>query len=178
MAPYPPPPDQLVSDRERRPVVECLQQAFMEGRLTREELDQRLTLALTVRTHGELAGVMAGLPGSTRPSAPVNPSFRGAAMRPDDQSAAVLAHVLGAVTGFVGPLIMVLMMQKDRAQAGRSQAVEALNFQLSVLIAVIVTLGFGFFVLWPVDLIFSAVAAVHASKGQPYRYPFSIPFVR
>jgi uncharacterized protein len=150
----------------------------MEGRLTREELDQTLSLALTVRTHGELAGVLAGLPCPTRPSAITNSPFGVAAMRPDDQSAAVFAHVLGPATGFVGPLIMVLMMQKDRAQIGRSQAVGALNFQLSVLIACIVTFGIGFLVLWPADLIFSAVAAVHASKGRPYRYPFYVPFVR
>jgi hypothetical protein len=50
------------SDRER--VVEALRVAAGDGRLTSEELDERLEAALTSRTYRELAGLTADLPTS------------------------------------------------------------------------------------------------------------------
>jgi hypothetical protein len=47
-------------DRDR--VVELLRVAAGDGRLTAEELDERLGLALTARTHGELATLITDLP--------------------------------------------------------------------------------------------------------------------
>src|ERR1022692_1811972 len=47
-------------DRDR--YVEMLQLAAGDGRLTAEELDERLEVALTARTYGELAALTADLP--------------------------------------------------------------------------------------------------------------------
>jgi DUF1707 SHOCT-like domain len=47
-------------DRDR--VVELLRVSAGDGRLTAEELDERLELALTARTYGELAKLVADLP--------------------------------------------------------------------------------------------------------------------
>jgi Domain of unknown function (DUF1707) len=47
-------------DRDR--YVEMLQVAAGDGRLTAEELDERLEVALTARTYGELAALTADLP--------------------------------------------------------------------------------------------------------------------
>ncbi len=47
-------------DRDR--VVELLRVSAGDGRLTAEELDERLELAMTARTYGELARVVADLP--------------------------------------------------------------------------------------------------------------------
>lgn len=47
-------------DRDR--VVELLRVAAGDGRLTAEELDERLEVALTARTYGELAALTADLP--------------------------------------------------------------------------------------------------------------------
>lgn len=47
-------------DRDR--VVELLRTAAGDGRLTPEELDERLEVALTARTHGELEALTADLP--------------------------------------------------------------------------------------------------------------------
>jgi hypothetical protein len=47
-------------DRDR--VVELLRVSAGDGRLTTEELDQRLELALSARTYGELAKLVADLP--------------------------------------------------------------------------------------------------------------------
>jgi hypothetical protein len=48
------------ADRDR--VVEVLRVAAGDGRLTAEELDERLELAMTARTYGELAKLVADLP--------------------------------------------------------------------------------------------------------------------
>jgi len=47
-------------DRDR--VVELLRVAAGDGRLTSDELDQRLELALTARTYGELTTLVSDLP--------------------------------------------------------------------------------------------------------------------
>ncbi|WP_329578353.1 DUF1707 SHOCT-like domain-containing protein [Streptomyces sp. NBC_01361] len=58
-------PDRLelrASHEERDQVVERLTVAAGDGRLTADELDERLEAALTARTHGELATLLADLP--------------------------------------------------------------------------------------------------------------------
>ncbi|WP_432167710.1 DUF1707 SHOCT-like domain-containing protein [Streptomyces sp. bgisy031] len=50
------------SHEERDQAVERLTVAAGEGRLTPDELDERLEAALTARTHGELAALLADLP--------------------------------------------------------------------------------------------------------------------
>src|ERR1700683_553255 len=47
-------------DRDR--VVELLRVSAGDGRLTAEELDERLERAMTARTYGELAGLVADPP--------------------------------------------------------------------------------------------------------------------
>ncbi len=61
-------PSQLrVGHREREKVAEVLQEAAEEGRLTLEELDERLDAALNARTYADLDALVADLPVS-RPS--------------------------------------------------------------------------------------------------------------
>ncbi|MFA3839735.1 DUF1707 SHOCT-like domain-containing protein [Streptomyces aureus] len=63
-------PGEMVPDRrelrasheERDQVVERLTVAAGDGRLTADERDERLEAALTARTHGELAALLADLP--------------------------------------------------------------------------------------------------------------------
>ena len=57
------PADQIwPSDADRERVVASLRDHFAEGRLTRAELDERLTVALSARTGGDLRRLMADLP--------------------------------------------------------------------------------------------------------------------
>jgi hypothetical protein len=57
-------PDQLrASHEDRDRVVELLRVAAGDGRLTAEELDERLEVALTARTFGELTALLTDLPG-------------------------------------------------------------------------------------------------------------------
>jgi Domain of unknown function (DUF1707) len=55
-------PELRVSDRDRDQVVEILQVAAGDGRLTAVELDERLDAALSARTTGDLARLTADLP--------------------------------------------------------------------------------------------------------------------
>jgi DNA-binding PadR family transcriptional regulator len=58
-----PPADQIwASDADRERVVASLRDHFAEGRLTRAELDERLTVALSGPTAGDLRRLMADLP--------------------------------------------------------------------------------------------------------------------
>ena len=51
-----------VSDADRERVTARLREHFAEGRLTREELDERITAALNAKTVGDLRQVMTDLP--------------------------------------------------------------------------------------------------------------------
>jgi Domain of unknown function (DUF1707) len=63
-------------DRDR--VVELLRVSAGDGRLTADELDERLELAMTARTYGELAKLVADLPaaGSVVSAAVARPQHR------------------------------------------------------------------------------------------------------
>jgi len=52
-----------VSDTDREQVAEQLREHFAAGRLTSEELDERVATALSAKTVGDLRAVMADLPG-------------------------------------------------------------------------------------------------------------------
>jgi len=62
-----------VSHEDRDEVAEQLRVAAGDGRLTADELDERLETALTARTYGELEMLLADLPSSpgARPAPPV-----------------------------------------------------------------------------------------------------------
>jgi len=56
------------SHTDRDTVVEQLRVAAGDGRLTPEELDERLEAALTAKTYGELSALTADLPEAGRPA--------------------------------------------------------------------------------------------------------------
>lgn len=119
---------------------------------------------------------------NTAAPAPANPST---SVSVDDQTLAVVAHVGGLLTSFVVPLI-IWLIQKDKNSAASKHALEALNFQITVIIGSVV--GFllsivliGFLIIpavYIIDLVFCIMAAVAASKNEPYRYPISIRLIK
>jgi hypothetical protein len=62
------------SDADRDQVLECLKTAFVQGRLTMEELDTRAGQALVSRTYGELAAITADIPSGRVRALPVPPA--------------------------------------------------------------------------------------------------------
>ncbi len=96
----------------------------------------------------------------------------------------MLCHLLGILCGFLGPLI-IWLVKKDESPFVNDQGKEALNFQLTVIIAAIVA-GLSIFfcigaVLLPAvgvaNLVFSILGAVEANKGNAYRYPVSLRMI-
>jgi hypothetical protein len=59
------------ADRER--VIEALKDAFVQGQLTRDELDVRAGRALAARTRAELAALTADIPGDPATAGPARP---------------------------------------------------------------------------------------------------------
>ncbi len=115
------------------------------------------------------------------PSEPAQPQE----ISQDSKNLAMLCHLLGLLTNFLGPLILWLVKKDDDAFIDE-QGKEALNFQITLMLAGIVAgatscIGIGL-ILLPVvvilDLVFSIMACVAASKGQHYRYPVSIRLVK
>ena len=103
----------------------------------------------------------------------------------DECNMAMLAHLLGIFTGFLGALLLWLM-KKDSSEFVGEQAKEALNFQITMviglfacwLLAVFLVGIFLIPVLLIVNFIFCLLGAMSASKGKPYRYPFAIRLLK
>jgi len=98
---------------------------------------------------------------------------------------AMLCHLLAIFTGFIAPLI-IWLVKKDEDPFVDNQGKEALNFQITVAIAMVVSglLNFACIgvVLMPavgiVDLVFCIIASIKANSGIAYRYPVSIRFIK
>jgi len=98
---------------------------------------------------------------------------------------AALAGILMPFGGAVlGPLV-VWFLKKDSMPFVADQGREALNFQLTVFIAMAVStllifVGIGvplILLLCIVDLVYIWVATFKASEGEVYRYPVALRFV-
>ncbi len=105
----------------------------------------------------------------------------------EDRTLGMLCHLLGLLTGFIAPLILWLVMKDERPFVA-DQGKEALNWQLTLMIgfAVGAALGFGFICLAPVallglavlDWVYGLIGTFSANRGEWFRYPWSIKFVR
>jgi uncharacterized Tic20 family protein len=95
---------------------------------------------------------------------------------------AFVASLVGL--SFLGPLV-VMVTQGNKSAFVRRHAVEALNFQISLLIYVIVSailvlvlVGIlGLIAVGVMWLIFPILATIKASNGEEYRYPLTIRMV-
>jgi hypothetical protein len=69
------PPGRLrASHEDRDRVIEVLRVAAGDGRLTAEELDERVEIAFSARTYGELAALTSDLPAAGQAVAPMGPT--------------------------------------------------------------------------------------------------------
>ena len=100
--------------------------------------------------------------------------------------AGIVVPVIGSV---IGPLV-VWQIKKDEFGFVDEQGKEAVNFQISILLYLLISA-----ILWVplsfvcigvviplaisiVDLIFLLIAAVKANDGEHYRYPLTIRFIK
>ena len=100
----------------------------------------------------------------------------------DDRTWGMLAHLSPIIgLGFIGPLI-IWLIYKDKSPFVSDQAKEALNFNLSILIAALVLAAtcIGIIVLPVVSiggLVYSVLACMEANKGIWYRYPYTMRMI-
>ena len=83
------------ADREQ--VVETLKDAFVQGRLTRDELDARAGRALSARTCADLAALTADIPAAAGPARPPAPARRRPLARAAARSGLCLVIAAAAV---------------------------------------------------------------------------------
>lgn len=103
----------------------------------------------------------------------------------DSKNMGMLCHLLGLFTSFIGPLVIWLIKKEDDKYVD-SQGKEALNFQITVILAGILSGILSFVCIGIVlalavsvcDLIFCIMACIAASKGEDYRYPVSLRLVK
>lgn len=99
----------------------------------------------------------------------------------DEKNIATITHLGGIVLFFI-PSLAIWLLKKDDSTYIETQAREALNFQITVMIAmfaanILVWLLIGFLLIpaiWLANILFSILAAIATSKGEDYRYPFSL----
>jgi len=102
----------------------------------------------------------------------------------DDKNIAVITHITGIFFS-IFPGLIVWLLKKDESPYISEQAREALNFQISLLIAYFIAgvlafilIGFLLFpLIWLTNAVFSIIAAVTVSKGESYRYPLSLRLI-
>ena len=100
-----------------------------------------------------------------------------------------LIPVVPVVGSIIGPLV-VWQLKKDEFGFVDEQGKEAVNFQISILlyllISAILWIPLSFicigavipFAISIVDLVFMLIAAVKANDGEHYRYPLTIRFIK
>ncbi|MFJ3034168.1 DUF4870 domain-containing protein [Curtobacterium pusillum] len=107
-------------------------------------------------------------------------------MSPEDQRLwATLTHIGGIFFNFIAPLVAYLVL-RDRGGFIREHTRVALNFHITIAIAyavgtLTVWLGIGVLIALAagvLSLVFGIMAAVAANRGEFYRYPLSIEFIK
>ncbi len=118
------------------------------------------------------------------------PPYQPVPMSPADQRTwAIWAHLSAFLAAFValsflGPLIIYIIF-KDRGAFVRQHSTEALNFQLTMWIGLLISFPLmlvlvGFLtaaIIGVLMLVFQILGAVAASDGRDYHYPLTIHFV-
>ena len=120
-------------------------------------------------------------PPSPAPAAPLSEA--------EDRQWASFAHLGGIFVGTGAgwlPALIIFLVFKDRGSFTNSESKEALNFQITAAIAlivgwVLVIVFIGFLVVAAVaiaGIIFSIFGFVKAKDGVAYRYPVAIRLVK
>ena len=115
----------------------------------------------------------------------MQPGHYGDPISAEARQFGMLAHILGIVGGFVGPLI-IWLIKKDEHPFVDDQGKESLNFQLTMVIGYFINgalmiICIGYLTLpaqMIFNLIFCIIAGMAANEGKWYRYPLNIRFIK
>lgn len=130
------------------------------------------------------------LPPPPSPVSPPPPSGNGLPSSEQRQWAmfAHLSALIGLIVPFgnvLGPLV-IWLVQKDKMAFVDDQGKEALNFQITVFGAAVISfflmfILIGFLLIFVVGLgalVFTIIAAIKANEGVAYRYPLTIRLIK
>lgn len=104
--------------------------------------------------------------------------------RAEDVQWASFAQI-GGIVGFI-PALIIWLVFKDRGEFTNRMAKEALNFQLTMLIAYVAGTILSIIFIgalislaaWVLSVIFSILAFVKVKDGEDYRYPLTIRMIK
>jgi len=105
----------------------------------------------------------------------------------NDNVLGMLAHLLGLFTWIIGPLVLYLVYKNDKkAKFITENARHSLNFQISVIIysiicwilMIILIGGLLLIALGIFELVVIILAIVNSLKGEIYKYPLEIEFIK
>jgi len=104
----------------------------------------------------------------------------------NENNLGVLTHILGFFTSFIGPLIMYFLYKDTATEKLKGNIINSLNWQISLIIYIVVSMilsliligVIGIFVFSILNIIFSILGAVEANKGNVYKYPITINFLK
>ena len=96
-----------------------------------------------------------------------------------------LGYTCIPLASIIAPLI-IWQIKKDDMPFASDQSKECLNFQISMLIYIIISgiltlilIGFAFLViLYVMNIILTIIAAIKANEGVTYRYPLTMRFIK
>jgi len=102
----------------------------------------------------------------------------------NDKNIVTITHLGGILFSFI-PSLIVWLLKKDDSEYIAAQAKEALNFQITLLLAqfvayVLIFILVGFLLLgliWIFNIVFCIIAAISSSKGEYYRYPLTLRLI-
>lgn len=112
----------------------------------------------------------------------------GRQLTADEAQWGMFSH-LGGIIGFL-PSLIIMLTKGNESPYIKYNAVENLNFEITVAIAWFATIIIGFIpflglitiLLWPAifigNLIFCILAGLAAQKGETYRYPVCLRLVK
>jgi hypothetical protein len=127
------------SHADREHVIDVLKAAFVQGRLTKDELSARVDQTFASRTYAELAAVTADLPAGLARPEPVRKPARGEGERAVLRPGSVISVATGLYAG-VWPLALLVPWPKgvdgDSAGAAGLVVIATLVYLLVVLISV------------------------------------------
>ena len=103
----------------------------------------------------------------------------------DEKTMALVSHLLVLVASFVAPLVIYLL-KKDESSFVANNAKESLNFQITIAIAIgvsvlLMMVLIGFLLIFAVslaNLVYVIIATMRASEGKEYQYPFCIRLIK
>jgi uncharacterized protein len=105
----------------------------------------------------------------------------------DDRLLGLLSHLLAIVpgVGILGPLVIYLI-KRGQSSFVEENAKESLNFQITMILAfiisailVVVWIGFVLLAILSIaEVVLVIIATIRASENKIYRYPFNLRLIK